>query len=110
MNRSRQQQYYGRYYGNRQNECYDSRYQNPVYPTDQVEMGMEIECECECDCTVRNVDEMHQEYSDGMSGFPLGMAYVPWQQFVNLYDSTTGFDRGTIFKDLDLDFYGRRCN
>lgn len=31
----------------------------------------------------------------------LGMAYVPPQDFNNLYDAEFGFHRGTIFKDLD---------
>lgn len=36
----------------------------------------------------------------------LAMAYVPYQPFNNLYDNETGFDRGTIFKALDLPFMG----
>lgn len=41
---------------------------------------------------------------------PLAMAYVPWQHFKNLYDNEfTALARGTIFKELDLEFYGRSC-
>ncbi len=36
----------------------------------------------------------------------LAMAYVPMQQFRNLYDQDDAFQVGTIFKELDLPFYG----
>lgn len=36
----------------------------------------------------------------------LAMAYVPYQTFTNLYDDETAFNRGTIFKALDLPFLG----
>ena len=35
---------------------------------------------------------------------PLAMAYVPWQEFENLYDLPCAYHRGTIFKDLDKPF------
>lgn len=34
----------------------------------------------------------------------LAMAYVPWQKFENLYNSTMALNRGTLFKDLDFPF------
>lgn len=37
---------------------------------------------------------------------PLAMAYVPIQRFGNVYDLCKGFERGTIFPDLDKPFYG----
>lgn len=46
---------------------------------------------------------------DQLSGMPLGMAYVPWQQFGNLYEECEAVYHGTIFHDLDLDFCGMRC-
>ena len=39
--------------------------------------------------------------------FPLGMAYVPWQSWNQLYDLERGFQAGTIFPELDLPFTGR---
>lgn len=42
--------------------------------------------------------------------FPIGMAYVPWQQFRDLYDPHVGLSRGTFFKELDYPFYGKRGN
>jgi hypothetical protein len=42
--------------------------------------------------------------------FPLGMCYVPWQSFRNLYENEfVALAHGTLFKELDLDFYGRSC-
>lgn len=41
---------------------------------------------------------------------PLAMCYVPWQVFRNLYENEfVALERGTIFKELDLDWYGRGC-
>lgn len=42
--------------------------------------------------------------------FPIGMAYVPWQVFRDMYDPHQGLNRGTIFKELDYPFYGKRGN
>ena len=38
-----------------------------------------------------------------------GMAYVPWQQWGELYDADCGLMQGTIFKDLNQIFCGVRC-
>ena len=37
---------------------------------------------------------------------PLGMAYVPFQEWVELYDSEEAFPKGTIFPDLYYPFFG----
>ncbi len=37
----------------------------------------------------------------------LAMAYVPPQTFTDLYEPEVGFERGTIFKKLDLPFLGK---
>lgn len=58
--------------------------------------------ESDCGCRERSMN-------DPLAGMPLAMAYVPWQTFCNLFDEHEAFHNGTIFKDLDLDFYGRRC-
>jgi hypothetical protein len=42
--------------------------------------------------------------------YPLGMCYVPWQRFRNLYDNEfVAMAKGTMFKELDLEWYGRGC-
>ncbi|MDD7113763.1 MAG: spore coat associated protein CotJA [Lachnospiraceae bacterium] len=44
-----------------------------------------------------------------IDSLPLAMAYVPWQTWGNLYKPEEGLKQGTIFKDLNLPFTGRRC-
>lgn len=51
---------------------------------------------------------MNRSVLDGP--FPVGMAYVPWQEFKDLYDPYQGLCHGTIFKELDYPFYGKRGN
>jgi hypothetical protein len=51
---------------------------------------------------------------DGFDGnterFPIGMCYVPWQCFKDLYENEfVALANGTLFKELDLDWYGRGC-
>lgn len=45
-----------------------------------------------------------------LSALPIGMAYIPWQSFRDLYDPHMGLDRGTLFKELDYPFMGKRGN
>lgn len=40
---------------------------------------------------------------------PIGMGYVPMQQWGTVYPADTGFQRGTIFPELDLPFQMGRC-
>ncbi len=44
-----------------------------------------------------------------MDGFALAMAYVPWQQWGEIYPLNTGLQRGTIFPELDKPFFKGRC-
>lgn len=37
---------------------------------------------------------------------PVAMAYIPFQQFGQLYTPETGLDRGTMFPELDKPFLG----
>ena len=49
-------------------------------------------------------------YEGEFDQFPIGMCYVPWQCFRNLYENEfAALAHGTLFKELDLDFYGRGC-
>lgn len=41
--------------------------------------------------------------------FPVGMAYVPWQQWNQTYNLAQGLQRGTIFPELDYPFSMGRC-
>ena len=86
----------------------------------EVKPGMDCDCKKEekkeqhCGC---EVESMYREMKknglcceEDMPGKTLAMAYVPWQSWRNLYAVCEGFSTGTIFKELDLEFYGRRCN
>jgi len=42
--------------------------------------------------------------------FPIAMAYVPWQDYGNIYAQPQALRNGTMFAELNLDFAGRRCN
>lgn len=87
------------------------------------EIRREMDCGCEkkemkreadCGCTTESMyREMKKEGScckEDMPGKALAMAYVPWQSWGNLYEICEGFSTGTIFKELNLEFCGRRCN
>ncbi len=41
--------------------------------------------------------------------FPLGMAYVPMQQWKELYDPELSLQRGTMFRQLDFPFIGEEA-
>lgn len=66
----------------------------------------------------RNFNGNHQTYSSvnqpnccshTNTNYSVGMAYVPRQKFMNLYDWETGFSQGTIFADLDKPFMASSC-
>ena len=44
---------------------------------------------------------------DFLKGTTIAMAYVPWQQWQNVYEICRGFERGTIFEDLNKPFTGK---
>lgn len=44
----------------------------------------------------------------GKKDWSIGMTYVPMQKWQELYPLDEGFHQGTIFKELDLPFLGRR--
>lgn len=43
---------------------------------------------------------------DRLNGLPIAMAYVPWQEWRNLYEVEKGFQCGTIFEELNKPFRG----
>lgn len=44
-----------------------------------------------------------------IEGCPVGIGYVPWQQWKQPYNMELGLERGTIFPELDLPFEKGRC-
>lgn len=72
-------------------------------------MPMNRECDA-CDNT-RNIQHCDDDCSRGrdtLYGMPLGMGYVPWQNFECTYEPAQALQAGTIFPELDKPFYGRR--
>ena len=51
-----------------------------------------------------NYPDMKENQPDNLEDMTLAMAYVPYQQWRDLYDPNEGFKRGTIFKELDFPF------
>lgn len=47
---------------------------------------------------------------DSIDAFPVGMSYVPWQSWGELYSPEKGLCEGTIFVDLNQIFCGKRGN
>lgn len=43
---------------------------------------------------------------DELGSMPLAMAYVPWQEWRNIYEAEKALCRGTIFEELDKPFCG----
>lgn len=77
-----------------------------------------------CQCKQETVCNKFETY-DAFRDMPLAMAYVPWQQWKNVYDGAKGLQNGTIFEELIFPFqfaspvcrergcgcgYERRCN
>ncbi len=71
--------------------------------------SMRDDCFCG-DRPKESCERILNDYDSGFERYPLGMCYVPWQRFENLYENEfKALDRGTLFKDLDLEFLGRSC-
>lgn len=129
MDKSRQQ--YGRYGNQSQRNRMNNRFSNQSNSGERREERADFGCEknmCN-DCA----EGINNEYRvgqgpfggpgpvgenntccpgsgrDELAGMPLAMAYVPWQFYCNLYDDCEALYHGTLFKDLDKGFYGRRC-
>lgn len=61
--------------------------------------------------TAYNFHSMHQSSENVMaSNRRPGMAYVPSQEFGEMYDAHKGLCEGTMFPDLNLIFCGVRGN
>lgn len=43
---------------------------------------------------------------DALSGLPIAMAYVPWQEWDAIFEVKKGFHCGTIFEELNKPFKG----
>jgi hypothetical protein len=46
--------------------------------------------------------------SNPLTGFPLAMAYVPYQKFEDLNEPCKALEQGTLFRALYMPFYGQK--
>ena len=80
---------------NRQ-QMYSNRNRVPVNPGSYASCGCNDDNNCTCNMDRRYFDDM-----------PLAMAYVPWQDWNQVYEPCKGLEEGTIFPELNLPFLGR---
>lgn len=50
------------------------------------------------------------QVNNNISDMPIGMGYVPWQTWGQIYSLEQGLERGTIFPELDYPFQMGRCS
>ena len=58
-----------------------------------------------------NIQNQHMHNRDDLcmcDDYPIGMGYVPWQEFKDLHEPERGLHAGTIFMELEKPFTGRR--
>lgn len=84
------------------------RVSNPV-EMQHCNRNRNVEVECVCQVKCEKDCHRHDEMEHLGCEFPVVMAYVPWQQWGDLYEAECGLIQGTIFKDLNYIFCGERC-
>lgn len=102
----------GRYHRNPMNQgCRSCDRQIPNRPPQMMPNNCMQNTTTECSCKMNSRSNCHQEDPMDKLGdrFPTVMAYVPWQQWGELYEAEYGLMQGTIFKELNLIFCGVRC-
>lgn len=57
----------------------------------------------------KDCPKVNSGYSVFEEMYPVGMAYVPMQEFTDLYEIEKGFHRGTVFAQLDYPFLVGFC-
>lgn len=100
-----------------QNRCQCGYNNMNVQPVSDMKMKQSVNYQCAykempqsrstdgCQCALK---EYNSDIKDGIDwgGYPIAMAYVPWQKWKCVYDAEEGINSGTIFPELELPFYG----
>lgn len=71
--------------------------------------SMNSRCKNNCGNSASNCqscDANSSSRNDPLEGMPIGIGYVPWQQWRTTYDYCEGLSNGTIFPCLNLPFLG----
>ena len=58
-------------------------------------------------CCRQKTDGCPDTHDHFPADMPIGMAYVPWQKWQDIYEHGKGLECGTIFKELDKPFLGK---
>lgn len=64
------------------------------------------DCKCNRGMWEKNCYEKQESCIDK---FPVGMTYVPWQNWNQIYEFDKALHSGTLFPELDKPFIGRRA-
>ena len=94
---------------NMRGDCDTRSNYNSHSRTVQDRMGRSMQVDCVCTTNTSGGCSMRDPMARLGDDFPIAMAYVPWQDWGEVYDSKQGLCRGTIFKELDKIFCGVRC-
>lgn len=86
-------------------------------PRDRIDSDMRRRVTCGCTAGGRSdvmsgntVRRTQNARDNGGCNMPsLAMVYSPYQKFTDLYEVSEALDAGTIFRQLDLRFYGEKC-
>ncbi len=97
---------------NGQNAC-TSRPQIQVSPSINTNAAASFACRQAGGQTMQRNNTMPNRLAESgnnpLAGLPIAMAYVPMQRWKQTYPLSQGFQRGTIFPELDLPFVMGRC-
>lgn len=67
-------------------------------------MNNRLQCRQNCCPGPGNISCGESSSCDQLQRMPLAMAYVPWQQWQNVYECSKGLESGTIFEELIFPF------
>lgn len=102
--------------------CKNHTPQNEVYETRESRNSGDNRRGCSCGSNTASEQNIsfgtegcsscgNREKCGGMAGFPIAMAYVPWQIWRNLIEcDDEALKTGTIFNDLNLPWNQSACN
>ena len=75
----------------------------------QVSSNMTNDCGCQNLAPITPDCECSQSQNSA-NAYSLGIAYVPVQKFQKLYPEAEGFQKGTIFSELNFPFLMTKCD
>ena len=86
------------------NMRYARRSMQSMQPDQSVQSKQSAQNSQGCRQQMNGCPDTHDHFPADM---PIGMAYVPWQKWQDIYEHGKGLECGTIFKELDKPFLGK---